>query len=124
CSAALTLNHDLKGREMRLALVGACLVLVGALGAACGGDDGGDSGGGDSATTADKGEFCQAWKDTSEAVMENSDDFDAIKGAYQDAFEVGTPEDMPDDAREGFEVMRDAIDEVDSQEELEEMEEP
>lgn len=100
---------------MRLALVGASLALVAGFTAACGGD---------TPDNASKDEFCDAWKKTAETVMTSEGDFDKLKGSYEDAFEVGTPEDISDDAREGFEVMEDVLKEADSQEELDEMQEP
>lgn len=101
---------------MRLALVGASLALVAGLTAACGGDDAPDN--------ASKDEFCDAWKKAAESVMTSEQDFDKMKGAYEDAFEVGTPEGISEDAKEGSKLMEDLLDEADSQEDLEKMEEP
>ncbi|HEY9565695.1 MAG TPA: hypothetical protein VIR30_18165 [Nocardioides sp.] len=90
-------------RTKRLALVGASLVLMGGMTAACGG---GASGAPDDASEKD---FCAAVKKTGE----QGSDADKIKDAYEDLVEVGTPKGMPDEARKGFEVFADAIDEAD-----------
>jgi hypothetical protein len=96
-------------RIKRLALAGASLVLIGAMTAACGGDGAGDgaSGAPDDASVT---EFCDAIKKTGE----NTDDVDATKKSYEDLVEVGTPEDIPEDARKGFEVLADAVEEADA----------
>ena len=91
---------------MRLGLLAASFVLVagGAVGCSDGGDGGG--GGGDDAPSAK--DFCGALK-------EFRDDFGAadptkdlktyiqtLKDAADKLAEVGTPEDMPGDAQDGF----------------------
>lgn len=88
-------------------------MLVGLSVTACGG----------ASSDADKDEFCDAWKNTSQVALD-SGDFDKMKEAYEDAFDVGTPEDIGDDAREGFEVMKDQVDDVDSEDDLEDFDEP
>src|SRR3546814_412497 len=58
---------------------------------------------------ASEKDFCAAVKKTGE----QGSDADKIKDAYEDLVEVGTPKGMPDEARKGFEVFADAIDEAD-----------
>lgn len=101
---------------MRLAKVGASLVLVGVMTAACGGGDG--------PTDASSDEFCDAWEKTGQVFAENSDDWDKIEEAYDETFEVGTPENIDDDAREGFEILKDEFDSYDSLDDMKEAEEP
>lgn len=101
---------------MRLAKVGASLVLVGVMTAACGGGSGPDD--------ADSDEFCEAWKNVGQTVVDDGNDFDKVKDAYEDAFDVGTPDGISDDAREGFEILEETISDVDDEEEAKEAEEP
>jgi len=83
------------------------------------------------ATDASEEDFCAAVNDEGLANIDE-EDFEAQADAlhdYADALEeVGTPEDMPDDARNGYEVLLEAYGEIeaddledeDAQEELEE----
>ena len=76
----------------RLALIGASLVLVGGMASACG----------SSPEDADTDEFCDAFSAMS--GVENEDEFDDKLGELED---VGTPEEIDGDAREGFEILLD-----------------
>ncbi|MDT0202327.1 hypothetical protein [Nocardioides sp. AE5] len=86
-------------RTKRLALTGASLVLLGGMMTACGGGSGSDA-----PTNASKEDFCEAYKAVNEA-----EEFDDGRDAVDDLKDVGTPEDIPDDARNGFEVLIDAV---------------
>lgn len=84
---------------MRTAL--GALVLVGAL-VGC-------SDGGDPPTDASKAEFCETFNSLVDDVLEAGVDdpaaaVEAVKEWAGDIEEVGTPEEMPDDARRGFEL--------------------
>ncbi|QIX25239.1 hypothetical protein ncot_00540 [Nocardioides sp. JQ2195] len=85
----------------RLALVGASLALLGGL-TACGGapDD------------ASKDDFCDAAKKI------DASSFDDAKDAVEDLNDVGTPEDISDDARDGFEFFVDEVGDADSEDDL------
>ena len=98
----------------RLSLLAALLLVVGLL-AGCGGDDSSaaDGGSGDSAgappTDASVEEFCGAFLDLiqqAQAAGQDISDADAIKLAKDLAAklaEIGTPADMPAEARRAFE---------------------
>jgi|SRR5690606_8581210 len=93
----------------RLAMVGASLVLVGGMTAACGG----------SPDDADKGDFCDAMMELA-SVGEDKDKFEDARDKIKD---VGTPKEIDGDAREGFEVFVDALDDVDT-DNLDKVEDP
>jgi len=86
---------------MRRLLAAAGLVLVAGTLAACGGppDD------------AAKGDFCKAIAAAPTDEKPSQDDVDEWHDELND---TGTPEDIDDDARDGFEVLVDALDEVDA----------
>lgn len=112
--------------------VGAAVLLVGAVASACG--SGG--GGGGAPTDASEKEFCRTQssllEDLMPADMSNpelpSDEqmAKAVKDWATKVEEVGTPEDISDDAREGFEAMVRQANEIDASdfsiEKLEELE--
>jgi len=91
---------------MKLGLLAAGLVLVAAGAVGCGGDGGG-GGGHDAPSTK---EFCGALKDfqTAYANSDPTGDLKAyittIKQAAGHLDNVGTPENMPSDAKAGFEL--------------------
>lgn len=108
-----------KTRLSRVAALAAPAVLLVSL-TACGGDDGSDA-----PESASKEDFCEAYD--AEPDLEGIDpsaspeeQADAIVTAIQDATdrlaEVGTPEDIPDDAREGFEVVIEVANNLDKDE--------
>ncbi len=98
---------------MRMSLLAAPLLVVGLL-AGCG-DGGADSSGGadagDAPGDASVEEFCQPFVDMLEEVSaqgEDLSDADAVRLAKETADklrETGTPADMPEDARKGFELV-------------------
>ncbi|KAA1427910.1 hypothetical protein [Nocardioides antri] len=102
----------------RAASVGVVLLAVGVLGA-CGDDedssDDGSGGGGVSGPPADASveEFCEIVNDASWAEGVDTSDNEAVVAALQgwgdELAEVGTPEDIPDDAREGYEISLEQI---------------
>lgn len=112
----------------RLTLTGAVL-LVGAVTSACGE-------GGGAPTDASKDGFCEAAnslmsdllpEDLSTPELPSDEDMaQAVKDWGSRMEEVGTPDDIPDDAREGFEAVVDQAREIDaadfSIEKLEELE--
>lgn len=89
--------------------LGAAALLAVSLGA-CGG----------APTDASKDEFCKVIDDQSvfeNIDLENPDEeefVDAIKEQAEKIEEVGTPEDIPDDAREGWEITLDAVKDLDA----------
>src|SRR5690606_22467415 len=95
----------------RLALIGASLVLVGGITAACGSDDDKTSGA-DLPSDASTEEFCAAMLGFAE-VSEDKEKFD---GALAGLSKVGTPEEIDGDARKGFELFVDALNDIDSDE--------
>lgn len=98
---------------MKHALIAASLVLVAGATAGCGGGDGGSAP--DNASTE---EFCDSYTSMLESMMKMSPDSDqavtALKDWGEKLEETGTPEDIPDEAREGFEVIVGALAELDA----------
>ena len=90
---------------MRIALVGAGLALMAGGLTACGGS--GDDAPGDASSE----DFCGSFA----KVSRSGDDFDKTKDAFQDLKDTGTPDNMPDDAREGFEILTDIATNADSE---------
>ncbi len=98
---------------MKHALIAASLVLVAGLGAGCGGGD--DSGSDASADASESGpattaEFCEAYTSlaTEFAGKQPPSDEAAVEAIRQwadDLTEVGPPEEIPADAREGYELL-------------------
>ncbi|WP_141014885.1 hypothetical protein [Nocardioides sambongensis] len=74
--------------------------------------------GGDAPTNASEEEFCDVVMDQSWYEDLGDDDYegfvDAAKGYAEDLEEVGTPEGIPDDAREGFTISIDAAKDLDA----------
>jgi len=77
--------------QMKKALWAAGLLLA-ATATACGGD---------APTDASTADFCKNWL--------GSPDDETAKDAAERFEEVGTPEDIPDDARHGFEILLDVV---------------
>ncbi len=93
---------------MRRVLVGATLLLVTGMTAACGAPE-----------DASKGDFC----DAVDEVVSSASDYDKAKDAAAELGDVGTPDGISDDAREGFELSIDAFDESDDEKDLEKAQE-
>lgn len=102
---------------MRHVLTGAALLLVVGTSAACGGSDAGSA-----PDNASKEDFCEAYV----GFYELEDDATGKDlHDYADELEdTGTPDDMSDEEREGFEVYIDAINDVDEDEKVEDMDDP
>lgn len=76
---------------------------------ACGGDSASDA-----PDDASAKEFCEAYNATN-STDEDSSDSEKVDEAHDQAeklIEVGTPEDIDDDSREGFEILVDAVAEI------------
>jgi len=113
----------------RLSITTAAL-LVGAAASACGG------GGSGAPSDASEKEFCQTQTSlledllpddmTNPEVPTNEEMAEAVKGWGKDLEAVGTPDDIPDDARKGFEAVVEQANEIDAEdftiEKLEELE--
>lgn len=106
---------------MKKALIAASLVLIAGALVGCGGDDGGSA-----PKAASVDDFCTAFeqvtKDTSGVSQDDTEaQIQAAKDAVAKLADVGTPKDIPDDARAGYELLIDTIKNVDdnaSQDEL------
>jgi len=89
------------------AAVGAAVLLAFSL-SACGG----------APTDASEEDFCEAYNGIAEVGEIDEDDFDAQADAANDYAEeleeVGTPENIPDDARKGFEVWVEVFGDLDA----------
>ncbi|MET1060977.1 MAG: PT domain-containing protein [Nocardioides sp.] len=90
---------------MRGAVMGAGVLLMAGVLTGCGG----------SPDDASEKDFCDAFQNLGEA----GDDFDKSKDAFKDLGDTGTPDDIPDDAREGFDIILDIADESDDQKDAE-----
>ena len=98
---------------MKHALIAASLVLVAGLGAGCGGGD--DSGSDASADASESGpattaEFCEAYTSLATEFQGKQPPSDeaavaAIRKWADDLTEVGPPEEIPADARAGYELL-------------------
>jgi hypothetical protein len=94
----------------RCAAAGTTAVLLALSLTACGGDDASDAP--DDASVKD---FCEAFNDEGDLDEDASaeEQVDAAKEQADKVIEVGTPEDMSDEEREGFEIFVDAIKDLD-----------
>jgi hypothetical protein len=96
---------------MKRALLVASLVLIAGTTVGCG-DDG-------PPTDASKADFCGVFDDMLTQLGDLDDDADpaeavkALKKAGDQLAEVGTPEDMPEDARDGYQLILDEIEKLD-----------
>lgn len=103
--------------------VAAMALTLGTL-AGCGGDDGGSS----APDNASQDDFCESYATLFTEIMAQamSDDptvaVKAIKEWAANMEDVGTPEDMPDEARDGFEVFIDAARDLPDDATLEDLE--
>ncbi|NYD57114.1 hypothetical protein BKA08_001352 [Nocardioides marinisabuli] len=90
-------------------VAGLALVLGGA--AACGSDE--PSAAPEDASQED---FCQVYADIE---SDGGEDLDSVKEAVEQLIEVGTPDDIPDEARAGFETLGELVREADDETDLE-----
>lgn len=94
-------------------VAGLALVLGGAV--ACGSDE--PSAAPEDASQED---FCQVYADIeSGSASGGGDDLDSVKEAVDRLVEVGTPDDIPDEARAGFETLGELVREADDETDLE-----
>ena len=109
---------------MKLGLVAASLILVAGGAVGCG-DDGGGGGAGNDAPSTD--DFCGALKDFQDDFGDADPTKDlkgyiqSLKDAAKKLEDVGTPDDMPDDAKEGFDITIDTIKGLDDEATLEDL---
>jgi len=100
---------------MKRAVAAATLILVVGTGAGCGGDGDGGGDGGGAPSDASVDDFCGTFNDFYAEVEElgegaaDEDVVAALKDTGEELDEVGTPEDISDDARAGFEATVGAI---------------
>ena len=93
----------MKETGMRIALAAAGLVLVGGMTTACGGA-------GSAPDDASDKDFCKALKGVPTGEDSSQEDLDKWVSTLKD---TGTPKGISDDERKGFEVLVDALDDVD-----------
>ena len=96
--------------KLGLALSGLLLALLGLV--SCGGDDGEGSGSGKDDVSVD--EFCAAAEKFENTFSETdttnlAEGLQALKDAAQELKDLGTPADIPDDAREGLALTLDKL---------------
>jgi hypothetical protein len=104
-----------------LTVAGLALALSGLAG--CGGDD---SDGGGAPTSASKDDFCATFESLEKDMQDlDPSDVDAAIGAIRDAGQkledTGTPEDIPDDARAGFDFIVETINGIDDDASIEDL---
>jgi hypothetical protein len=96
---------------MKLGLLAASLVLVAGGAVGCGDDDSGGSAADDSVS---KDDFCGAFQafydDLADVTGQEENLGEILKKAAQRIEDVGTPDDISDDAKGGLQVTLDAID--------------
>jgi hypothetical protein len=105
---------------MKLGLLTASLVLVAGGAVGCGDDSGSgsgsaDGGGGGSEGTSTE-DFCGAFQTFAEGVAgltgEEENLGEILKEEAQEIVDVGTPDDIPDDAKDGLQLTLDAIEDL------------
>lgn len=89
--------------RMRIALVAAGLVLVGATTTACGG------GADDAPDSASKKDFCEVF----EKAPDGKPSQDELDEFVENLEDTGTPDDISDDERHGYEVLVETLKDVD-----------
>ena len=87
---------------MKIGLMAASLVLVAGGATAC-------------SNSASKDEFCNGYEDFIKALFKAEGDNygEQLKDAASEFEDVGTPDDIPDDAKEGLEIVMEKIQEID-----------
>jgi hypothetical protein len=117
-----------RARTLRRAVATTSLLLIAPFAAACGGDDDADS----APQDASSGDFCEAYTSIFDSLLaapsDSSQDqqeeaaVDALKDWSERMREVGTPEDLPDDARKGFELVLGEASDIDDVSDLSDLE--
>jgi hypothetical protein len=101
---------------MKLGMLAASLVLVAGGAVACG-DDGGGGGSAKKDEGASTEDFCAAFQafsdDLAEMTGEEENLGEILKEAAQRIEDVGTPDDIPDDAKAGLQLTLDSIADLD-----------
>ncbi|WKN48630.1 hypothetical protein [Nocardioides sp. Arc9.136] len=114
--------------NLRRAVATSSLLLLAPLAAACGGDDEASSAPDDASTE----DFCTAYSSIFESLVAAPTDgseseqeqaaVDALKEWSAKMKDVGTPSDLPDDARQGFELVLEQAQDIEDVEDLSELE--
>ncbi|MDN4172095.1 hypothetical protein QWY28_03995 [Nocardioides sp. SOB77] len=112
---------------LRRAAATSSLLLLAPFAAACGGDDEASSAPQDASTE----DFCEAYSSIFDSLLaapsEGSQEeqeqaaVDALKEWTEQMREVGTPEDLPDDARDGFELVLDEASDIEDVSDLQDL---
>jgi hypothetical protein len=89
-------------------LLGVTVLVVAGVTAACG-----------APSDASTGDFCEAV----DKVSHNATDYDEMRDAAAELNDVGTPDGISDDARDGFEISMDAFDDSEDEKDLEQAQE-
>lgn len=117
---------------MKHALIAASLVLVAGTTAGCGGSSSSNSSDDGAPTAASEKDFCAGFATVADDMQgmepgsEPAEMIKILKSGISDLEETGTPEDIPADARDGFELTVDMVNSLDedaSPEDLAKMEE-
>ena len=115
--------------NLRRAAATSSLLLLAPFAAACGG---GDDEGGSAPADASADDFCTAYTSVFDSLLSAPTDssqeeqeqaaVDALQEWTEEMQDVGTPEDMPEDARQGFELVLEEASAIDSVDDLEALE--
>lgn len=98
---------------MRHVLTGAAMILVVGTTAACGGS---------APTDASKEDFCEAYGAIGDLDQDSTGE--DLQDYGKELEDVGTPDDMSDEERNGFEVYVDALKDADGDKKIEDIDEP
>ncbi|NHC23509.1 hypothetical protein G6553_10045 [Nocardioides sp. IC4_145] len=117
-------------RTLRRAVATTSLLLIAPFAAACGGGD--DDEASAAPQDASSEDFCDAYTSIFDSLLaapsDSSQDqqeeaaVDALKDWSERMREVGTPEDLPEDARKGFELVLDEASDIDDVSDLQDLE--
>jgi soluble cytochrome b562 len=104
---------------MKHALFLASLVLIAGSAVGCGGDDKNSGGGTSAPDNASTSDFCTAFGHLFTGISNagdtpDSDAIQAFKTAAKELGDVGTPDGIADDARHGFELFVNALEDLDT----------
>ncbi|GGO73506.1 hypothetical protein GCM10012276_19280 [Nocardioides deserti] len=117
-------------RTLRRAVATTSLLLLAPFAAACGGGD--DDEAGSAPQDASSEDFCEAYTSIFDSLLAAPTDsgqgeqeeaaVDALKKWSERMRDVGTPEDLPEDARKGFELVLDEASDIDDVSDLDDLE--